>query len=515
MKREEKARLDSLWNKYNKKVKWWEVLVPFYNFYGLIKEYKAEKELYKEIAENVDRREISYDAVAERFGEKKASKIMRKFGKKEERYKSVEDLIEGCKYTIPEEKEIVRKGFELAGLLEEINKLYEDIDLVNLANSSPCKYEKAKLLREIKREIEPYCKEVNGELEIKRADKPVIKEKAKERVSWEIYKLADCLTENKENILELAKNQYFNKLLEECIDEVTKNVNLGIDEEEKKRIEYGRKIGIRNRVLFEALKEYDEFDQDIEKIIEELKIRLFGQNGGMQPLPTYKVEKEEIIGKAYAIRREEIERIVSSENFKKENKENIKNEIKRKVVMPVVEDYLKKKRDLVEKYFEDTRIDEREVVKAFINYLEKKGSDPLELWMDFDCLEWEKEPTRFLKRVLAAYTKVKESSDVKYDREAIVDRVLHDVRINYMISENGKDELRKDLNSALKYLILMLQSGRKDLKKEWNKIKTKFDVPLNPLFSPKYGDLEFYRAVQEYRVSKLYGEPISLPMIFD
>ena len=511
MKREEKARLDSLWNKYNKKVKWWKALIPFY---GLIKEYKAEKELYKEIAENVDRREISYDAVAERFGEKKASKIMRKFGKKEERYKNIEDLVEGC-YKIPKKEEIVEKVFELSGLLEEINKLYEDIDLINLANSSPCRYEKDDLLTEIKREIDPYCAQVNGELEIKRENKPIIKEKVRECIYREIYKIADCLTENKENILELAKNQYFNKLLEECIDEVTKNVNLGIDEEEKKRIEYGRKIGIRNRVLFEALKEYDKFNQDIEKIIEELKIKLFGQNGGMQPLPTYEVGKEEIIGKAYAIRREEIERIVSSENFKKENKESIKNEIKRKVVMPVVEDYLKKKRNLVEKYFEDTRIDEREAIKAFINYLEKKGSNPLELWMDFDCLEWEKEPTRFLKRVLAAYTKIKESSDVKYDREAIVDRVLHDVRINYMISENGKDELRKDLNSALRYLILMLQSERNDLKKEWNKIKTKFDVPLNPLFSPKYGDLEFYRAVQEYRISKLYGEPVSLPMIFD
>ena len=176
MKREEKARLDSLWNKYNKKVKWWKALIPFY---GLIKEYKAEKELYKEIAENVDRREISYDAVAERFGEKKASKIMRKFGKKEERYKNIEDLVEGC-YKIPKKEEIVEKVFELSGLLEEINKLYEDIDLINLANSSPCRYEKDDLLTEIKREIDPYCAQVNGELEIKRENKPIIKEKVRE-----------------------------------------------------------------------------------------------------------------------------------------------------------------------------------------------------------------------------------------------------------------------------------------------------------------------------------------------
>ena len=81
MKREERARLDSLWNKYNKKVKWWKVLVPFYNFYGLIKEYKAEKELYKEIAEKVDSGKISYDAVAERFGKRKADRIMRKYGR--------------------------------------------------------------------------------------------------------------------------------------------------------------------------------------------------------------------------------------------------------------------------------------------------------------------------------------------------------------------------------------------------------------------------------------------------
>ena len=78
-------KLNYIWDDYNRKVKWWEVLVPFYNFYGLIKEYKAEKELYKKIAEKVKSGKISYDAVVNRFGKRKADRIMRKYGKEEAR----------------------------------------------------------------------------------------------------------------------------------------------------------------------------------------------------------------------------------------------------------------------------------------------------------------------------------------------------------------------------------------------------------------------------------------------
>ena len=78
---DEKERLNYIWNNYNRKVRWWEVLVPFYNFYGGIKEYQAEKELYKEIAEKVESGKISYDAVVDRFGNRKADRIMRKYGK--------------------------------------------------------------------------------------------------------------------------------------------------------------------------------------------------------------------------------------------------------------------------------------------------------------------------------------------------------------------------------------------------------------------------------------------------
>lgn len=74
-------RLNYIWDDYNRKVRWWEVLVPFYNFYGLIKEYKAEKEFYKKIAEKVESGKISYDAVVNRFGKRKADRIMRKYGK--------------------------------------------------------------------------------------------------------------------------------------------------------------------------------------------------------------------------------------------------------------------------------------------------------------------------------------------------------------------------------------------------------------------------------------------------
>ena len=146
----------------------------------------------------------------------------------------------------------------------------------------------------------------------------------------------------------------------------------------------------------------------------------------------------------------------------------------------------------------------REVVKIFINYLEKNKDKHsklwMDLWMDLDCLDVDIEPTKLLKRILSAYTYIKENPrNINVDDiDALTDRVLHNVRINYLISENGKDELRKDLNSAAKYLILLLQSERKDLKEVWDKIKTKFDVPLNPLFSPKYGDVDFYTAVQEY-----------------
>lgn len=78
---DEKERLNYIWDNYNRKVKWWEFAVPFYGLYAAAKEYKAEKELYKEIAEKVEGGKISYDAVAERFGKRKADRIMRKYGK--------------------------------------------------------------------------------------------------------------------------------------------------------------------------------------------------------------------------------------------------------------------------------------------------------------------------------------------------------------------------------------------------------------------------------------------------
>jgi len=80
---DEKERLNYIWDNYNRKVRWWEVLVPFYNFYGAIKEYKAEKELYKEIAEMVEKKKISYDTVKERFGRRKAERIRRKYSGEE------------------------------------------------------------------------------------------------------------------------------------------------------------------------------------------------------------------------------------------------------------------------------------------------------------------------------------------------------------------------------------------------------------------------------------------------
>jgi len=78
---DEKERLNYIWDNYNRKVKWWEFAVPFYGLYAAAKEYKAEKELYKEIAEKVESGKISDDAVAERFGKRKADRIMRKYGK--------------------------------------------------------------------------------------------------------------------------------------------------------------------------------------------------------------------------------------------------------------------------------------------------------------------------------------------------------------------------------------------------------------------------------------------------
>jgi len=77
--KDEKARLNYLWDNYNKKVKWWEFFVPFYGLYAAVEEYKAEKELYKEIAEKVKSGKISDKAVEEKFGKRKANRIMRKY----------------------------------------------------------------------------------------------------------------------------------------------------------------------------------------------------------------------------------------------------------------------------------------------------------------------------------------------------------------------------------------------------------------------------------------------------
>ena len=80
--KDHREKLKYIKNQYEKRVRWWEVLVPFYNFYGTVKAYRAIKDFHREIAELVKNEKISRKALEEMFGERKAKKIMEKYGRK-------------------------------------------------------------------------------------------------------------------------------------------------------------------------------------------------------------------------------------------------------------------------------------------------------------------------------------------------------------------------------------------------------------------------------------------------
>jgi len=261
------------------------------------------------------------------------------------------------------------------------------------------------------------------------------------------------------------------------------------------QVENIKKRAMRNRVLLEILKDYEKLNFDSSAIENKLERELESYN----EIPSYGLEDI----------KERIKEQIGSEELKKydetklrEKIENAKTRVIEKIVKEEIGDKL-------------PEIDYKEIVEIFVDYLEKTNKKKRsELYRDFDLLP----ETRLLGFILNAYTSVKENSkNGKVDADIVAEKVKSWYRISN--PSNFKEELRKDIQPAAEYLILLLQTGRKEIEEHWNDIKRISDVygiDVYPLVSPYYSKQKtFFDTALSYRSEKIWGNKrISAPLLF-
>jgi len=261
------------------------------------------------------------------------------------------------------------------------------------------------------------------------------------------------------------------------------------------QVESMKKRALRNRVLLEILRDYERLNFDSNAIENKLEkeLELY------EELPPYRIEdiKERIKGQ---IDLEELKKY--DETKLKEKIENAKTRVIEKIVKEEIGDKL-------------PEIDYKEIVEIFVDYLEKTNKKKRsELYRAFDLLP----ETRLLGFILNAYTSAKENlKNGKVDPNIVAEKVKSWYRISN--PSNFKEELRKDIQPAAEYLILLLQTGRKEIEERWNDIKRISDaygIEIYPLVSPYYSKQKtFFDTALSYRSEKIWGNKrISAPLLF-
>ena len=251
------------------------------------------------------------------------------------------------------------------------------------------------------------------------------------------------------------------------------------------QVENIKKRAMRNRILLEILRDYEKLNFDSRAIENKLEreLKLYNE------IPSYRLEdiKERI--------KKEIDPKELSKYDKTKVREKIEN-AKNRVIGKIV------KEEMCNKLPE---IDYKDIVEIFVDYLEKVNKKKRsELSRAFDLLP----ETRLLGFILDTYTSVKENlKNGKVD----VNTVAEKVKAWYHITNpsNFKEELRKDIQPAAEYLILLLQTGRKEIEEHWSNIKRKanaYGIDIYPLVSPHYSNQNtFIDTVLSYKSEKIWG----------
>ena len=264
----------------------------------------------------------------------------------------------------------------------------------------------------------------------------------------------------------------FDEYINSCASEISREVN-----NIKKR-------AMRNIVLLEMLRDYKKLNLDSTTLQDRLNEKL----ESYEKIPSY--EPEDIKKKIEArINREELSKY--DETKLKEAIENVKTQIIGEIVRKDMSDKLEIK-------YED-------IVEIFVDYLEKVNKKKRsELSRAFDLLP----DTRLLGFILDTYSSVKENlKKGKVDVNTVAEKVKAWYRITN--PSNFKEELRKDIQPAAEYLILLLQTGRKEIEEHWSNIKRKanaYGIDIYPLVSPHYSNQNtFIDTVLSYKSEKIWG----------
>jgi len=172
--------------------------------------------------------------------------------------------------------------------------------------------------------------------------------------------------------------------------------------------------------------------------------------------------------------------------------ENIVQHVIRKIIEEEMSDKLPK-------------IEYEEIIRIFVDYLEKIDENRRsELYRAFDILP----ETRLLGIILSVYNSVKGNSKKK---KVDADIVAKRVESWYYICDpnNFKEELERDIQPATEYLILLLQTGRKEIEEHWSDLKMigdVFGIEISPLISPYYSKQRtFFDTALSYKSKKKYG----------